>query len=103
MKYDDGKHLHLGYHEEGHDIEGIALKVDGKEEWHVFFNFGEYGLRVPVGLKHRHAREETYAGVHVFTVTDKQANNREIHNKFSSFVVKKVIPSLERQERMVQS
>lgn len=103
MKYDYNTHLHLGYYEEGHDIEGVALKVSGKEEWHVFFNFSQYGLPVPLGLKQRHATEEAYAGVHVFTVSDKQANNKEIHNKFSSFVTKKVIPHLERQAGIVQS
>ncbi|MBI2143705.1 DUF3986 family protein [Candidatus Woesearchaeota archaeon] len=99
MSYED-KHLHLGYYEDGHDLEGIALKVDGQDKWHVFFDFWRYCLPVPVSL--RHAQKEAYAGVHVFTVTDTQVINKEVHNRFSAFVVKKVLPRLKKQLSVVQ-
>ncbi len=97
MKYEGKKHLHIGYYEDGHDIEGAALKVEGEGKWHVFFNFGQYGLPVPVAL--RKAEVDAYAGVHVFTVSDREINNRQVHKKLGDFAAKDVIPLLKEKSR----
>lgn len=85
MEYEKDLHLHLGYYEGGYDIEGIALKVAEKDEWRVFFDFGQYGFPVPIGLER--GNEEPY-GVHIFTVSDEQVNNGEVQGMFRSFVAK---------------
>lgn len=46
--YDDKYHLHLGYYENGFDIESIAFKRQSQGIWDIFFDFEQYGLKTPV-------------------------------------------------------
>ncbi|WP_246944935.1 DUF3986 family protein [Bacillus pinisoli] len=44
MLYDDRYHLHVGYYENGFDLEAIALKRKSHEVWDFFFDVEQYGL-----------------------------------------------------------
>jgi len=51
MRYDSRYHLHLGYYENGHDLEAVALKQEKEAVWDVFFNCNdeqadEFGSRI---------------------------------------------------------
>ncbi|MCI2257014.1 DUF3986 family protein [Domibacillus sp. PGB-M46] len=48
MLYDDRYHMHLGYYENGFDLEAIAFKRQSQEIWDIFFDFEQYGLKKPV-------------------------------------------------------
>ncbi|MGX6445764.1 DUF3986 family protein [Neobacillus sp. K501] len=37
MIFDDRYHLHVGYYEEGHDLEAIFMKVQNEDKWCMFF------------------------------------------------------------------
>jgi hypothetical protein len=45
--YDDRYHLHLGYYENGFDLEAVAFKRQSQEFWDIFFDFEQYGLKKP--------------------------------------------------------
>lgn len=57
MLYDEGYHLHLGYYENGYDLEAVAFKRKADDIWDVFFNFEQYGLR-PIGQENDMSSEE---------------------------------------------
>jgi hypothetical protein len=38
MIFDDQYHLHVGYYENGHDLEGIMMKLVDEEKWCLFFD-----------------------------------------------------------------
>ncbi|WP_226620038.1 DUF3986 family protein [Cytobacillus firmus] len=42
MIFDDRYHLHVGYYEDGHDIEGIIMKEKNGEKWCLFFDNDYY-------------------------------------------------------------
>jgi hypothetical protein len=65
MPYDESQHLHVGYYEHGHDLEAVALKVKGRDLWHVFFPFEDYGLQVPAS--YRDAPREAGLGLLIFS------------------------------------
>ncbi|MDM5338504.1 DUF3986 family protein [Fictibacillus enclensis] len=44
MLYDDRYHMHLGYYENGFDLEAVAFKRQSQEIWDIFFDFEHYGL-----------------------------------------------------------
>ena len=51
MRYDSRYHLHLGYYENSHDLEAVALKQENEAVWDVFFNCNdeqsdEFGTRI---------------------------------------------------------
>ncbi len=48
MLYDDSCHMHLGYYENGFDLEAVAFKRQSQEIWDIFFDFKQYGLKKPV-------------------------------------------------------
>ncbi len=48
MLYEDRYHMHLGYYENGFDLEAVAFKRQSQEVWDIFFDFKEYGLKKPV-------------------------------------------------------
>ncbi|MGO5005149.1 DUF3986 family protein [Bacillus wiedmannii] len=43
IKY-NSEHLHLGYYEDGHDIEAIAYKRTDKDIWDIFLDFDHYKI-----------------------------------------------------------
>ncbi|WP_186580202.1 DUF3986 family protein [Aquibacillus kalidii] len=45
MLYDDRYHMHLGYYENGFDLEAIAFKRQAQEIWDIFFDFEQYGMK----------------------------------------------------------
>ncbi|WP_240733064.1 DUF3986 family protein [Jeotgalibacillus sp. S-D1] len=47
MLYDDRYYLHLGYYENGYDLEAIAFKRKSQGVWDIFFDFERYGLENP--------------------------------------------------------
>ena len=44
LQFDDSIHLHVGYYEDGYDLEGIFLKVTQEPIWCLFFNHNTYNL-----------------------------------------------------------
>jgi hypothetical protein len=42
MIFDDRYHLHVGYYEEGHDLEAIFMKVQNEDKWCMFFDQEHY-------------------------------------------------------------
>ena len=44
--FDDSLHLHVGYYEDGKDLEGIFFKVLGEPKWCLFFDQDFYQLKV---------------------------------------------------------
>ncbi|MFC4388288.1 DUF3986 family protein [Gracilibacillus marinus] len=46
MLFDENLHMHVGYYEDGHDIEGIFLKVYEKDIWCLFYNDEIYKIKI---------------------------------------------------------
>lgn len=42
MIFDDRYHLHVGYYEDGHDLEAIFMKVQNEDKWCMFFDHEQY-------------------------------------------------------------
>lgn len=47
MLFEDNVHLHVGYYENGYDLEGIFLKVYNKDIWCLFYNDETNDIRLP--------------------------------------------------------
>lgn len=45
-EFDDTQHLHVGYYEDGKDIEGIFFKVAGEDTWCLFFEPSFYQIHL---------------------------------------------------------
>lgn len=89
VTYDEDAHVHLGYYEDGHDFEAIALKVSEEKAWHVFFAFAQYGLGIPHSLKR--ARHEPEFGTLIFTTSSGTRAQKE----FTRWVEGEVLPQLQ--------
>lgn len=48
MLYDERYHLHVGYYDNGFDLEAVALKRQLEEVWDIFFDFEGYRLVSPI-------------------------------------------------------
>lgn len=44
MEFEDGKHLHAGYYEDGFDLEGTFFKQKEEKKWFLFFQNDLYNL-----------------------------------------------------------
>ncbi|XQY90163.1 DUF3986 family protein [Metabacillus sp. HB246100] len=42
MIYDDKYHLHIGYYEDGFDLQAVAFKRQSQDIWDIFFDFEQY-------------------------------------------------------------
>lgn len=47
MLFDETIHVHVGYYENNHEIEGIFLKVLNEDIWCLFYNEEEYEFKIP--------------------------------------------------------
>lgn len=44
MNFEENQHLHVGFYDNGFDLEGIFLKVENKDKWCLFFNSTFYNM-----------------------------------------------------------
>lgn len=68
MLYDERYHLHLGYYENGYDLEAVAFKRRSDDIWDIFFSFEQYGLR-PIDQENDMSSEEF--GTRIFSIQSK--------------------------------
>ncbi|KYD08453.1 DUF3986 family protein [Caldibacillus debilis] len=66
MKFDPTQHLHLGYYENGADLEAIAYKIQNENKWVVFFDMG-HDAEIVKKISGRYEHHEGY-GYKIFTV-----------------------------------
>lgn len=92
MKYTKSSHLHVGYYERGHDLEAVALKVVGRQLWHVFFPFDEYALGIPKGLED--SPRDPLFGTLILTCADEA----DVQREYVEWVETKLLSQLRREE-----
>ncbi|AIM16747.1 MULTISPECIES: DUF3986 family protein [Neobacillus] len=55
VKYEDF-HLHVGYYNDSHDLEGIFYKEKNKPKWYLYFDADGYDIQ----LKKEYKKEENF-------------------------------------------
>ncbi|MDQ0229037.1 DUF3986 family protein [Metabacillus malikii] len=83
MVYDDRYHLHIGYYENGHDIEAIALKRLNEDIWDIFFDFEFYGFQVPTEKSER----LEYFGIKIFSIENEELDYFDGARKFEQWLL----------------
>ncbi|MFX3624811.1 MAG: DUF3986 family protein [Ectobacillus sp.] len=78
--YEDG-HLHLGYYEDGHDLEAIAYKRKGEDIWDVYFDFTK---NVPPSMKDK--VYIPYLGYHILVIQSNELTYEEGSEKFAEWL-----------------
>ncbi|APH04814.1 DUF3986 family protein [Bacillus weihaiensis] len=63
MIYDDKYHLHIGYYEDGFDLEAVAFKRQSQDIWDIFFDFEQYDFNNTVSKT-----ELKGVGYHIFSI-----------------------------------
>lgn len=64
--YDTSQHSHIGYYENGYDVEAIGYKRVDEDVWDVYFNFAFYGIE-HISLEKELYMDE-YTGYYVFSI-----------------------------------
>ena len=80
--YDDRYHLHLGYYENGFDIEAIAFKRKSQGIWDIFFDFEQYGLKAPVP-----ATKLKGFGVRIFSIDVEEFDYNDVAKRFEQWLL----------------
>ena len=44
INFDDNYHLHVGYYEDGYDLEAVFFKVKDEDKWCMFFDNDSYNI-----------------------------------------------------------
>jgi len=81
--YLSDRHIHIGYYENGHDVEAIAFQDQSTNSWDMFFNDsydpGLFGLNVP---------RDNHFGVKIFS----EMNEDRLELRFHLWVENVLIP-----------
>ncbi|KKB35348.1 DUF3986 family protein [Bacillus thermotolerans] len=83
MLYDDTRHLHVGYYENGYDLEAVALKRQSEDQWDIFFPFEQYGLK-PAAQENEVSFEEF--GTRIFSIPIKDLDYQLGSKKFEEWL-----------------
>ncbi|WP_113929468.1 DUF3986 family protein [Bacillus sp. P14.5] len=66
MNFESHQHLHIGYYENGFDLEAVAYKIQGVDKWVVFLD-AEQDLSIFKGVLEEHNKNVSF-GYEIFTV-----------------------------------
>ncbi|MFC4075629.1 DUF3986 family protein [Salinithrix halophila] len=83
--YLDTHHWHIGYYQENlPTIEATAFQRTKDNYWDVYFNFEEYGLKVPIYIKDEDKWDEY--GYKIMTVQKADIDEEEMNTLFSNWL-----------------
>jgi hypothetical protein len=74
-------HLHLGYYQEGHDLEAIAFKRKGIHTWDIYFDSDQYNLPIDKGSNYT-----PYFGYKILVVHSQELTYEEGSLKFEKWL-----------------
>ncbi len=80
MNFEEDKHLHVGFYDNGFDLEGIFLKVKKIDKWCLFFNTKFYNIT----MKNKYDLFDTHFGYMVREYKLKE--NDLTHEKSSRYL-----------------
>ncbi|MGD7022260.1 DUF3986 family protein [Rossellomorea vietnamensis] len=66
MNFEEHQHLHIGYYENGFDLEAVAYKIQGEDKWVVFLD-AEQDLSIFKGVLEHYNKNVSF-GYKIFTV-----------------------------------
>ena len=75
--YETHQHMHIGYYEDGYDLEVTAYKKINKPIWDVFIEEYEVGFLYEFASKHKLGEYFTGCGLKIFTIEDKDATEEQ--------------------------
>ncbi|WYP26754.1 DUF3986 family protein [Alkalihalobacillus sp. FSL W8-0930] len=87
MLFDETKHMHVGYYENNHDIEGILLKALDKDIWCLFYNDKEYEVKIPDTRVYPFVESFGYL-VGMYSISEKELTHEKGANLFYQFLIK---------------
>ncbi|WP_453996185.1 DUF3986 family protein [Bacillus nitroreducens] len=82
MLYDDRYHFHVGYYENGYDLEAVAFKRQSQGIWDIYFDIEHYGYKnnvQDVELKN--------FGIRIFSIENKELDYHDAAKKFEQWLV----------------
>lgn len=80
--YEEG-HLHLGYYENGHDLEAIAFKRKGIDTWDVYF---DSDIHIPPSIRNK--AYTPYFGYQIFVIQSHELTYEDGSRKFEEWLRK---------------
>ncbi|MEY8749135.1 DUF3986 family protein [Alkalicoccobacillus gibsonii] len=87
MLFDETMHMHVGYYEMNHDLEGIFLKVLNEDVWCLFYNDEEYEFKIP--NKSAYPILEAFGClVGMYFISDKELTLEKGTSLFYQFLIK---------------
>ncbi|MFK3937618.1 DUF3986 family protein [Alkalihalobacillus sp. NPDC078783] len=87
MLFDETMHMHVGYYENNHDIEGIFLKVLDEDIWCLFYNDDEYEVKIPDKRVYPFS-EDFGCLVGMYVIPEKELTHEKGTNLFYQFFIK---------------
>ncbi|WP_121612444.1 DUF3986 family protein [Mesobacillus foraminis] len=88
MRYDNRYHLHLGYYENGADIECVEYKRLSEPVWDIYFDFDFYGV-APVPQENEMTLK--YSGTRILSIDGEELDEQVGIQQFKEWLAAKNI------------
>lgn len=84
MRFDSNQHLHIGYYENGYDLEAVAYKVLDEDKWIVFWPKDqkyEFNRKILSSCKFH-----PYHGYEIFAIQQEDLSYKTGCNQFADWL-----------------
>ncbi|MEN0641768.1 DUF3986 family protein [Alkalicoccobacillus gibsonii] len=85
MLFNEAIHMHVGYYENNHDLEGIFLKILNDDVWCLFYNDEKYELKVSKKASYPFLKDFGYL-VKVYSVSEREFTEERANALFKRFL-----------------